>query len=156
MRDKAFTDEQLCILMNHPYVARVTPYTLSLTYEFKQLFLQESARPRMTSRKIFTRYGLGPELIGESRIKNLGKRIRREASSPEGLRPVKEYSPQERRKAFAQRDLSRASAADLRAMQKQIVELQQEVDFLKKLSAICSVNSRRAGAAPGGAVNDTS
>ena len=69
---------------------------------------------------------------------------------------MKEYSPQERRKAFAQRDLSRASAADLRAMQKQIVELQQEVDFLKKLSAICSVNSRRAGAAPGGAVNDTS
>ena len=138
MGDKAFTDEQMRILMNNPYVARVTPHVLRMTYEFKQLFWEETRKPGMTSRKIFASCGLDADLIGESRIKNIGKTIRKEASSPEGLKPVRIQSLEEKHAVFAKRDMAKATASNLKAMHRQLVELQQEVDFLKKLLSIYS------------------
>ena len=137
-----FTDEQILVLLNNPYVANVTPHTLTMTYEFKELFMQETVKPGMTARKIFASCGLDADIIGEARIKNIGKMIRKEAASPEGLRPVKVTTLEERMETFAKRDLSRVRPSDLKALQDEILLLRQEVEFLKKISDICYRNSR--------------
>ena len=156
MSTKPFTEEQLSILVNHPYVAKVTACSLTMTYEFKQLFMEETVKPGMTSRKIFAKVGLDADVIGESRIKSIGKRIRQEAASPEGLRPVKAASEEEKYKAFAQRDMEKATAHNMKAMQKKISELEQEIYFLKKLSALCFENSRKEAESTAPADSDTS
>lgn len=156
MSAKPFTEEQLSILANHPYVAKVTSCSLTMTYEFKQLFMEETVKQGMTSRKIFAKVGLDADIIGESRIKTIGKRIRQEAASPEGLRPVKTVSEEEKYNAFAKRDMEKATARNLKAMQEKISELEQEIYFLKKLSALCFENSRKEGEPTGPADSDTS
>lgn len=137
-----FTDEQILILLNNPYVAKVTPHTLTMTYEFKELFMQETVKSGMTARKIFESCGLDADLIGIVRINSIGKKIRKEAASPEGLKPVKVTTPEERIEIFAQRDLSKVRPSDLKVLQEEIVTLRQEVEFLKKISDICYKNSR--------------
>lgn len=133
-----FTEKQQLILMNNPYVLRATPQRLTMTYEFKKLFLEEDQKPGMTARKIFERYGIGEDLISRSRINSIAKRIRREAASEEGLKPDKGPTREEQLALFEQRKLEKGRASDIKVLQKEIVELRQEVEFLKKISSLYS------------------
>ncbi len=113
MATAAFTEEQISILINNPYVAKVTPCSLTMSYEFKELFVSEMTKPGMTSRKIFALCGLTADIIGEARIRYIGRMIRKEAASPEGLKPVKAHTAEERKEIFANREFSKVRPSDL-------------------------------------------
>lgn len=138
MTTKAFTEKQQLVLMNNPYVLKVTPHTVTMTYEFKKLFMKETFKQGMTSRRIFESCGIGTDLLDRKRMNDLGKRIRKEAVSEAGLKPDKGPSKEERLAAFSEKNLEKGRASDIKALQREIVELRQEVEFLKKISNLYS------------------
>lgn len=132
MKHREFTEEEMRLLLQNPYTAQVTPHSIKHTLEFKQFFIKEyekGVRPKA----IYARAGYDIEIIGESRIRHRSKQIRDEAASPEGLKAA-DNKRAEQLKAFSQQDLSRIqSEKAIKKLQEEIIILEQEVDFLKKI-----------------------
>ena len=82
MSRKQFTEEQQQKLRQNPYVYSVTATRLSLTREFKELFM-EACRAGRTPRKILEDHGFSVELIGERRFFSIPQHIREEFKSAE-------------------------------------------------------------------------
>ncbi len=77
MSRKQFTEEQQQKLRQNPYVYNVTATRLSLTRDFKELFM-EARRDGETPRKILEDHGFSVELIGERRFCSIPQHIREE------------------------------------------------------------------------------
>lgn len=73
MSRKQFTEEQQQKLRQNPYVYSVTATRLSLTREFKELFM-EACRTGGTPRQILEDHGFSVELIGERRFFSIQKK----------------------------------------------------------------------------------
>lgn len=84
MRPHAFTDEEVKVLRENKYTAFVSNNSIRFTLEFKEMFL-EKKKEGVPVRRIFLEAGYDVNILGTSRIKNLSKRIPKEASSPCGL-----------------------------------------------------------------------
>ena len=84
MRAQAFTDEEVKILGENKYTSFVSNSSIRFTLEFKEMFI-ERKQQGITARSIFKEAGYDADILGTSRIKNLSKRIQKEASAPGGL-----------------------------------------------------------------------
>ena len=84
MRSHAFTDEEVKVLRENKYTAFVSNSSIRFTLEFKEMFL-EKKKEGVPARRIFLEAGYDVDILGTSRIKNLSKRIQKEASAPGGL-----------------------------------------------------------------------
>ena len=84
MRVQAFTDEEVEILRNNRYTAYVSNCSIRFTLEFKEMFMERKGGG-IPARRIFQEAGYDVDILGTSRIKNLSKRIQKEASAPGGL-----------------------------------------------------------------------
>ena len=79
-----FTDEQIEILRQSPYVEKISKANVVFTEEFKAEFsrLYDSGYgPREVLRKL----GINPEILGKRRIDNLAKRVKEQSLRPEGF-----------------------------------------------------------------------
>lgn len=81
MRSHAFTDEEVKVLRENKYTAFVSNSSIRFTLEFKEMFL-EKKKEGVPARRIFLEAGYDVDILGTSRIKNLSKRIPKEASAP--------------------------------------------------------------------------
>lgn len=81
MRAQAFTDEEVKILEENKYTSFVSNSSIRLTLEFKEMFM-ERKQQGITARRIFKEAGYDVDILGTSRIKNLSKRIPKEALHP--------------------------------------------------------------------------
>jgi hypothetical protein len=82
----------------------------------------------------FRKLGYSPEVLGFERVHNITKRIRREAKTPEGLREHSKSRMRLSREGFKNADLEKMSRRESeQRMQNEIVYLQQQIAFLKKL-----------------------
>ena len=78
--------------------------------------------------------GYDPELLGFERVHNITKRIRRAGKSPEGIQPAPKFRMRVGREQFGAAELEKMSRRESeRRMQQEIVYLQQQMAFLKKL-----------------------
>ena len=78
--------------------------------------------------------GYDPELLGFERVHNITKRIRRAGKSPEGIQPAPKSQMRISREQFGAAELEKMSRRESeRRMQQEIVYLQQQMAFLKKL-----------------------
>ena len=78
--------------------------------------------------------GYDPELLGFERVHNITKRIRRAGKSPEGIQPAPKSRMRISREQFGAAELEKMSRRESeRRMQQEIVYLQQQIAFLKKL-----------------------
>lgn len=84
MREQTFTDEEVKILGENKYTSFVSNSSIRFTLEFKEMFI-ERKQQGITARSIFKEAGYDADILGTSRIKNLSKRIQKEASAPGGL-----------------------------------------------------------------------
>lgn len=133
---RKFTDEQQKILMNNPYVFRITPARLTFTLEFKQFFMAQSAKG-FTAKQIFEMAGFDIDMLGYERIHSASKSIKSQAKSPEGLKPPYGLSKEERMERFAKEDFSRKyTKAALKELQEKVVHLEQQIEFLKKIQSL--------------------
>lgn len=134
-----FTEDQIRILEENPYTHHVTSNHIAFTVAFKEFFFRQMSIPGMTTRKIVQAAGYDPSLFTRDSLDALRKRIRREASSPEGFSSPRGLSSEERIKYFAEKDLTRQrTEKSVQEMQERIVQLEYQLEFLKKTLQIRS------------------
>ena len=126
---KKFGAAEQELLRTNPYTEKVTENQISFTLAFKEAFWRlsvEGCTGNMALRKL----GYDPELLGY----NITKRIRRAGKSPEGIQPAPKSRMRISREQFGAAELEKMSRRESeRRMQQEIVYLQQQMAFLKKL-----------------------
>ena len=130
---KKFTPAEVEELRANPYTEKVTERQISFTLAFKEAFWRlsvEGCTGNMALRKL----GYDPEILGFERVHNITKRIRSAARAPEGIRGVKKSRMRISKEQFSQAELEKMSRRESeRRLQNEIVYLQQQMAFLKKL-----------------------
>ena len=124
-----FTDEQVEELRNNPYVVSMTNKYINYSEEFKELFLVDYQNG-MVPRLIFQKYGFDPKVLGDSRMYEFVKRMKKQSERIEGFkntrigksgRPrTKELTPEE----------------EITRLKLKNKILKQENDFLKRVRFI--------------------
>ncbi len=134
-----FTAEQIEMLMNSPYVKRVTAKTVSYTKAFKEEFLKRYCEGESPG-GIFASLGLDPDVIGRKRVYGFSGTLRglisRGEPLPEGKPPKDENAlamPKRRKHQTAAEAFASLSADDVYKLYQRVVYLTQEMEFLKKI-----------------------
>ena len=135
----SYTPEQVKILEQNIYTHSVTPYHLTFTVEFKQFFAEQMKIPGMTTPKILRAAGYDTSIISRSSMDKLRINIRTELASGKGFKQPKGLSSKEKTEYFAAKNLEKQNTkATIKELQEHIVHLEQQVEFLKKISHIRS------------------
>lgn len=130
---RKFTPEEIKNLKANPYTLRVTEDRISYTLAFKEEFWKLSLQG-YTGTAAFRKLGYNTEVIGFERIHNTTKRIRRDAQSIGGLHEGNSGGVYINRSRKSKTDSSESQAEEAtKRMQKEIVCLQQQMAFLKKV-----------------------
>lgn len=130
---KKFSAAEQEFLRANPYTEKVTENQISFTLAFKEAFWRLSVEG-CTGNMALWKLGYDPELLGFERVHNITKRIRRAGKSPEGIQPAPKSRMRISREQFGAAELERMSCRESeRRMQQEIVYLQQQMAFLKKL-----------------------
>ena len=129
---KKFTPEELKHLQANPYTLRVTADSISYTLAFKEAFWALSLQG-YTSTAAFRKLGYNTEVLGFERIHNTTKRIRREARSPEGFHECTRGGVRIPGGNNQTEGASAPSDEAARRMKREILCLQQQMAFLKKV-----------------------
>ncbi len=133
MNRKTFTNEEMELLMQNPYVLSVTPCRIVYSLEFKK-FVIEQASKGLRAPQIFQLAGFDPAMLGSGRMSVTVKKIKQQAKSPEGLKAPRIQSKEERMAKLAQQDYSKKQTKTaICELQQRIVHLEQQIEFLKKI-----------------------
>ena len=136
MTTRRFTQEEMDIIGQNPYVVNVNSVRITYSLAFKR-FALEQARNGMKSPQIFQTAGFDPEMLGKSRMYMALKNFKKEAASPDGLQEPKCKSREEKLAAFAREDLSQKQTKKaIRELQEKVVHLEQQIEFLKKIQSL--------------------
>lgn len=137
MKKPTYFEEQINILAQNPYTHSITPYKITFTLEFKEFFMSQVHLPGMTTPKILKAAGYDPKMFSRSTMDKLRMRTLAESASPEGLQPPRGLSQTERTKVYAAKDLEhQRTSTSIKELQNKVVHLEQQVEFLKKISNI--------------------
>jgi len=123
---KLFTEAEQEILRRNPFTLQVTGNQIRFTVEFKKFLLEEREKNGTTFKNIFRKAGYDPEILGESRIVRISEQVRKEALSPKGLHETAARNRYEKENERVQTQKA------IKQLQKEVLRLQQQVDFLKK------------------------
>ena len=130
---KKFSPAEVEKLRANPYTERVTAEQISFTLAFKEEFWRLSVEG-CTGNIAFRRLGYDPEVLGFERVHNITKRIRRAARTPKGLQGKATSRMRISKENFSRAELEKMSRRESeRRLQNEIVHLQQQMAFLKKL-----------------------
>ena len=130
---KVFTTEEAEALRANHYTASVSPTIIRFTLDFKKEFWRLSAEG-CTGNQAFRKLGYDPDILGFERVHNITKRVRREGKSPEGIRAHSKSRMKLTHEGFSNAELEKMSRRESeQRMQNEIVYLQQQMAFLKKL-----------------------
>lgn len=135
MARRMFTEDQVRRMAENPYTLHVSTTQIKFTKAFKEEFwrrYQEGDTPR----KIMYDLGYDPQVLGRNRLSGIQNVVCKEAVSVEGFH---EGTP---RKSVETPDDDDTTQAQLRRMQHQIKYLEQEVEFLKKISSVRDTRKR--------------
>ena len=124
-----FTDEQLRLLEENPYVIKVSKKSITYSEKFKELYwidYQNGMQPI----EIFKKYGFDPYALGARRRNSLTDRLKKQAAREEGFKDTRTTNS------------GRPSTKEL-SLEEQLERLkhknevlQQENDFLKRVRFI--------------------
>ena len=124
-----FTDEQLRLLEENPYVVKVSKKSITYSEEFKELYwidYQNGMQPI----EIFKKYGFDPYALGSRRRANFTDRLKKQAARKDGFKDTRS------------KNSGRPSTKEL-SLEEQLERLkhkneilQQENDFLKRVRFI--------------------
>lgn len=124
-----FTDEQLRLLEENPYVVKVSKKSITYSEEFKELYwidYQNGMQPI----EIFKKYGFDPYALGSRRRANFTDRLKKQTARKDGFKDTRS------------KNSGRPSTKEL-SLEEQLERLkhkneilQQENDFLKRVRFI--------------------
>jgi len=130
---KKFTPEEIKHLKANPYTEHVTESTITYTLAFKETFWQLSLEG-YAEPAAFRKLGYNTEILGFDRVHNTTKRLRKAAQTVEGFHGSRQGGVRIKREADsepAHGEIISDEAA--RRMQREIMRLQQQMAFLKKV-----------------------
>ena len=138
-RPISYTQEQIKILEQNSYTHSVTPYRITFTIEFKHFFAEQMNIPGMTTPKILRAAGYDTSFFSRDAMDNIRIRIRAELESDKGFKQPRGLTNKEKTAQFAIKNLEKQNTnASIKELQEHIVHLEQQVEFLKKISHIRS------------------
>lgn len=137
MSRQHFTEEQVNQLRKNPYVYSVTPARLTFTKEFKELFLDSYNKGELP-RFILENHGFDIQILGERRVWGISQRIREEYQKyGEVNQGYTHRSPCAETSDAGKQILS--DKEQIRQLQHRVEYLEQQMEFLKKISSIRSI-----------------
>lgn len=83
-----FTDEQIEILKDNPYVEHVSEKAITYTEKFREEFYQRYSQSELPS-VILRDMGFDPKILGKKRVSNLTSRIKKQAMRSEGFKDTR-------------------------------------------------------------------
>ena len=126
MSKRRFTEEEARILRENPFTLKVTDSHIMFTREFKEIFINEYNNG-LTFRQIMEKYSYDPEILGMDRIHTLHslfcKSLRNESEQHEEHNKTLTVGGEE------------VTVDTIRKMQERIEYLEQEMEFVKKISS---------------------
>lgn len=134
MSRKVFTEAEQQLLRQNPYIYSVTERRISLTKEFKEIFItayQSGESPR----KILAEHGFDIAIIGDRRVCSISQHVRAEYKKygyfHEGTAP--RSAP-----VVASSASPEALSVDeeIKLLRRELEYMKQELSFLKKVSSI--------------------
>ena len=134
MSRKPFTNEQILMLRQNPYTYSVSQFQLNLTKEFKEIFYSQYQAGELP-RKILEDHGFDPAVLGERRIWSISGHIRKQYSKY-GCFHEGSHTYGERQSQEPSGDIPASEKEELKQLRHEIDYLKQEVEFLKKISAV--------------------
>lgn len=136
MTKQRFTQEEIEIIQQNPYVVSVCSTKITYSLAFKK-FAVKLAGQGIKSPEIFRRVGFDPDMLGKPRMYAALKSFKIEAASPEGLHEPRGKSQEAKLAAFAKEDLAKKQTKTaIRELQDKIVHLEQQIAFLKKIQSL--------------------
>ena len=134
MSRKQFTKEQIDILRQNPYVYSVTGARLTLTKEFKEIFMTAYQAGELP-RSILENHGFDISILGERRVWSISQHIREEFKKYGEFHEG--YGPRSSRNTLSVNPNQPLSEKDeLKQLRHEVDYLKQEMEFLKKISSI--------------------
>ena len=128
-----FTPEQVEELAANKFTAQANTRRILYTLEFKNLFLSLYEQGH-TSIEIFMECGYVPDVLGTSRIYGFARRLREQINSG---KPLTETLPNVKADKPVNTDYNTMPAQlSVSAMQRELIYLRQQVEFLKKLTEL--------------------
>jgi len=124
-----FTKEEQAVLQTNHYVKRASQKAITYTDEFKSLFHQEYLLGK-SPRQIFRDAGFNTIVLGEDRINSFTKRIKKQATRPEG------FSDQRRFSSGRPSTKPKTLEEEVAYLKHQLALKDQQIDFLKKMKAL--------------------
>ena len=125
-----FTQEQKEVLQKNPFTLSVNDYQIRFTVEFKKFLLSEREKNGIPWKEIFRKAGYDPDMFKQSRIDSIVRNIRMEAASSKGLHETTSS------KALLKEDERKQNKKAIQELQKEVLRLQQQVEFLKKIQML--------------------
>ncbi len=136
-RKVKFTEEQINLLSQNPYTHFVNENKIVFTLEFKEFFFEQMKIKGMTTPKILRAAGYDTTLFSRSNLDSIRKAIRNQGESPTGLQPPRGLTTSEKTAQFAAKNLEKQKQEkSIRELQERVVHLEQQIEFLKKISHI--------------------
>ena len=132
MANSSFTKEELLQLKSNPYTNWATENMISFTKEFKQEFWNRY-QSGMKPRDIVSELGYDPDVLGESRITGIQGNIKKTALSGKEFTNAPIGGMPAERLTSIEFDPTKETIIK---MQNEILFLQQEIEFLKKISSV--------------------
>ena len=127
MARKLITKEEIEKLKQSPYVAKVTPYQISFTTDFKRMAYQELMEGKMM-REILTESGIEAEILGDRRIWSMAGKIKQTAERDGGFEDQREKNSRKAKKKTEEQTM----AERIEHLEHELAYTRQEVEFLKK------------------------
>ena len=135
---KKFTAEEIAILAANQFTYNVTASQILYTLEFKNIFLARYEAGE-GAKEIFESLGYDTVILGNSRIYDFAHRLTRQASKHNLLSETSFESAGAM--PGTENYTTNLSPQSITAMQMELAYLRQQVDFLKKITALD--NSRK-------------
>ena len=126
----SFTKEQQETLASNPFTLSVNDHQIRFTVEFKKYLLEERKKNETPWKEIFRKAGYDPDVLGKNRIDKIIQTVRKEAASPKGLHETTS------KKALNKQVKKHHQQKEIEELQKEVVRLQQQIDFLKKIQML--------------------
>lgn len=124
-----FTDEQIDLLKDNPYIEKITKKSIKYSLQFKEDFWIRYSQGELPS-SIVQSFGIDPKILGKKRMSNLVQRIKMEADRAEGFEDTRSQNS------------GRPRTKDLTADEKiaylehKVAYQKQEIEFLKKIRLV--------------------
>ena len=125
-----FTPEQKEALQRNPFTLSVNDYQIRFTVEFKKFLLSERQKNGTPWREIFRKAGYDPDIFQQTRIDSIVHHIKLEAESPKGLHETASS------RLRLKEDQYKQDKKAIQDLQKEVLRLQQQVEFLKKMQML--------------------